>query len=229
MTSVQRVMGSICHACDSVVLGFVKTPTTGPRFTLWCCAIMHPPPSCTLCCLFNLQMIECVRSATHPVSPAPGERNTSVQNVQKVCRSLIWGFHVFKVEYLALLLWWCLRFLPLPGRFLTTQQTCVSKCPGGFFGSHLSSVCEACPPGCLQCADAQHCVRCQTTRKVQLFLQDGQCVSECVRWGISFRAFFLYKWKQRADQSKWSFLFFTPAAMHKSMITYKNKIYIHLI
>ncbi|XP_044031068.1 proprotein convertase subtilisin/kexin type 5 [Siniperca chuatsi] len=67
------------------------------------------------------------------------------------------------------------------GQFLTTQQTCVSKCPGGFFASWLSGVCEACPPGCLQCVDAQHCTRCQSTRKAQLFLQDGQCVQQCVR------------------------------------------------
>ncbi|XP_036973955.1 proprotein convertase subtilisin/kexin type 5 isoform X3 [Acanthopagrus latus] len=67
------------------------------------------------------------------------------------------------------------------GRFLTTQQTCVSKCPGGFFASRLSGVCESCPPGCLQCVDAQRCSRCQSTRKAQYFLQDGQCVQECVR------------------------------------------------
>uniref|UniRef100_A0A4W6C5K8 Proprotein convertase subtilisin/kexin type 5a n=1 Tax=Lates calcarifer TaxID=8187 RepID=A0A4W6C5K8_LATCA len=67
------------------------------------------------------------------------------------------------------------------GQFLTPQQTCVSKCPGGFFASRPNGVCEACPPGCLQCVDAQHCTRCQSTRKAQLFLQDGQCVQHCVR------------------------------------------------
>ncbi|XP_045923579.1 proprotein convertase subtilisin/kexin type 5-like [Micropterus dolomieu] len=67
------------------------------------------------------------------------------------------------------------------GRFLTTQHTCVSKCPGSFFASRLSGVCEACPPGCLQCVDAQHCTRCQSTRKAQLLLQDGQCVQQCLR------------------------------------------------
>ncbi|KAM8872819.1 proprotein convertase subtilisin/kexin type 5 [Synchiropus picturatus] len=65
------------------------------------------------------------------------------------------------------------------GRFLTEQRTCVSKCPGGFFASRLSSVCELCPAGCLQCADAQHCTRCQSTRKAPLFLQDGECVQQC--------------------------------------------------
>lgn len=94
-------------------------------------------------------------------------------------------FHIFMVAYPALLQRWCLLFLPLQGRFLTAQQTCVSKCPGGFFASRLSAVCEACPPGCLQCVDAQHCIRCQSTRKAQLFLQDGQCVQECVRWGVN--------------------------------------------
>ncbi|XP_034997609.2 proprotein convertase subtilisin/kexin type 5 [Hippoglossus stenolepis] len=67
------------------------------------------------------------------------------------------------------------------GQFLTTQQTCVSKCPGGFFASRLSGVCAVCPPGCLQCADAHRCTRCQSTRKAPLFLQDGQCVQQCVR------------------------------------------------
>uniref|UniRef100_A0A8C6KVW4 Proprotein convertase subtilisin/kexin type 5a n=1 Tax=Nothobranchius furzeri TaxID=105023 RepID=A0A8C6KVW4_NOTFU len=43
------------------------------------------------------------------------------------------------------------------GRFLTLQQTCVSKCPAGSFASQRSGVCEACPRGCLQCLDAQHC------------------------------------------------------------------------
>uniref|UniRef100_A0A3Q4GEQ2 Proprotein convertase subtilisin/kexin type 5-like n=1 Tax=Neolamprologus brichardi TaxID=32507 RepID=A0A3Q4GEQ2_NEOBR len=60
-------------------------------------------------------------------------------------------------------------------------QTCVLKCPGGFIASQLSGVCEACPAGCLQCVDVQHCIRCQSARKAQLFLQDGQCVQECVR------------------------------------------------
>lgn len=87
--------------------------------------------------------------------------------------------------------WWCLLFLPPPGRFLTTQQTCVSKCPGGFFASRLSGVCESCPPGCLQCVDAQRCSRCQSTRKAQYFLQDGQCVQECVRWRVHPVLFFV--------------------------------------
>lgn len=79
----------------------------------------------------------------------------------------------------------CLLSLPPPGRFLTTQQTCVSKCPGGFFAGRLSGVCEACPPGCLQCVDAQRCSRCLSTRKTQLYLQDGQCVQECEGSGVN--------------------------------------------
>ncbi|XP_076014522.1 proprotein convertase subtilisin/kexin type 5 [Genypterus blacodes] len=67
------------------------------------------------------------------------------------------------------------------GRFLTTQQTCVSKCPSGSFASRLSGVCESCPPGCLQCVNVQQCTRCQSSRKAPLFLQDGQCVQQCVR------------------------------------------------
>ncbi|XP_038130845.1 proprotein convertase subtilisin/kexin type 5 [Cyprinodon tularosa] len=66
------------------------------------------------------------------------------------------------------------------GRFLTMQQTCVTKCPAGFFASRLNGVCEACPQGCLQCVDARHCSRCQSSQKAPLFLQNGQCVTECV-------------------------------------------------
>ncbi|KAM4634072.1 proprotein convertase subtilisin/kexin type 5 [Polymixia lowei] len=67
------------------------------------------------------------------------------------------------------------------GRFLTTQQTCVSKCPAGSFANRLSGVCEACPRGCVQCVDAKRCTRCQTSRKAPAYLQDGQCVRQCVR------------------------------------------------
>ncbi|XP_037547912.1 proprotein convertase subtilisin/kexin type 5 [Nematolebias whitei] len=67
------------------------------------------------------------------------------------------------------------------GRFLTTQQTCVSKCPVGFFASRQSGVCEACPQGCLQCFSAQRCSRCQSFPKALFFLQNGQCVPECIR------------------------------------------------
>lgn len=78
----------------------------------------------------------------------------------------------------------CLLCLPPPGRFLTAQQTCASKCPGGSFASQLSAACEACAPGCLQCVDAERCIRCQGARRAPLFLQDGQCVGECVRCGV---------------------------------------------
>lgn len=96
------------------------------------------------------------------------------------------------------------------GQFLTMQQTCVSKCPGGFFASRLSSVCEACPPGCLQCVDAQRCTRCQNTRKAPLFLQNGQCVKQCVRSGVSCRLYVLlhlmsirlYVWESSAEELK---------------------------
>ncbi|XP_068190180.1 proprotein convertase subtilisin/kexin type 5 [Antennarius striatus] len=65
------------------------------------------------------------------------------------------------------------------GRFLTSQRTCVSKCPGGFFADRLRGVCGSCPPGCSQCSDAQRCTRCQSARRAPLFLQDGRCVQEC--------------------------------------------------
>ncbi|KAG7499791.1 proprotein convertase subtilisin/kexin type 5-like [Solea senegalensis] len=67
------------------------------------------------------------------------------------------------------------------GQFLTTQQTCVSKCPAAFFANRRIGACEACSPGCVQCVDTQHCSRCQNSRKAQLFLQDGQCVQQCDR------------------------------------------------
>lgn len=136
-------------------------------------------------------MTEGVRTATRPVSPALEKTRTSVQNVQKVCPPLKWsvcvlsGLRGYAAAHPALLRWRCLLFLPPAGRFLTAQQTCVSKCPAGFFASRLSGVCEACPPGCLQCADAQHCTRCQSIRKAQLFLQDGQCVQQCLRWAAN--------------------------------------------
>ncbi|KAM9734341.1 LOW QUALITY PROTEIN: proprotein convertase subtilisin/kexin type 5-like [Menidia menidia] len=67
------------------------------------------------------------------------------------------------------------------GRFLTAQQTCVSKCPLGFFSGPVSGRCEACPPGCWLCPDAHSCSRCQSGRRNPLLLQDGRCVQECVR------------------------------------------------
>ncbi|XP_033845941.2 proprotein convertase subtilisin/kexin type 5 [Periophthalmus magnuspinnatus] len=67
------------------------------------------------------------------------------------------------------------------GRFLSPQQTCVLKCPGGYFANRLTSVCEECPFGCLTCMDAQHCTRCKTTHSAPLYLQNGHCVEQCVR------------------------------------------------
>uniref|UniRef100_A0AAV2IUA6 EGF-like domain-containing protein n=1 Tax=Knipowitschia caucasica TaxID=637954 RepID=A0AAV2IUA6_KNICA len=67
------------------------------------------------------------------------------------------------------------------GRFLSPQQTCVLKCPGTFFANRFSSVCEACPYGCLSCVDAQHCTRCQGNRYAPLYLQNGRCVEQCAR------------------------------------------------
>ncbi|KAM9793224.1 proprotein convertase subtilisin/kexin type 5 [Syngnathus typhle] len=67
------------------------------------------------------------------------------------------------------------------GRFLSPQQTCVSKCPPGLFGDRLSGECQACPAGCLYCADLERCTRCLSRPTASLFLQDGQCVQQCVR------------------------------------------------
>uniref|UniRef100_I3JKW5 Proprotein convertase subtilisin/kexin type 5a n=1 Tax=Oreochromis niloticus TaxID=8128 RepID=I3JKW5_ORENI len=59
------------------------------------------------------------------------------------------------------------------GRFLTTQQTCVLKCPGGFVASQLSGVCEACPAGCLQCVDA-HVLPCVFYLSIKLFVASNR-------------------------------------------------------
>ncbi|XP_061555258.1 proprotein convertase subtilisin/kexin type 5-like [Phycodurus eques] len=67
------------------------------------------------------------------------------------------------------------------GRFLSPQQTCVSKCPPGSFGDRLSGECEACRAGCLHCVDLERCTRCLSRPTAVLFLQDGQCVQQCVR------------------------------------------------
>ncbi|XP_061733261.1 proprotein convertase subtilisin/kexin type 5-like [Nerophis ophidion] len=67
------------------------------------------------------------------------------------------------------------------GRFLTSQQTCVSKCPGAFFGGRLSGECEPCPAGCLHCLDSERCTRCLNHPRAPFFLQDGQCLQKCVR------------------------------------------------
>lgn len=58
----------------------------------------QPALSCSPCCLFNLQMTECVRTATLPVSPALEKRKTSVQNVQEVRVCMLSGrqLHVFR-------------------------------------------------------------------------------------------------------------------------------------
>ncbi|XP_051906934.1 proprotein convertase subtilisin/kexin type 5-like [Hippocampus zosterae] len=67
------------------------------------------------------------------------------------------------------------------GRFLSPQQTCVTKCPPGSFGDRLSGECEMCPAGCLDCVDLKRCTRCLSHSTAILFLQDGQCVQQCVR------------------------------------------------
>ncbi|KAK7896490.1 hypothetical protein WMY93_021815 [Mugilogobius chulae] len=67
------------------------------------------------------------------------------------------------------------------GRFLSPQQTCVIKCPGSYFANRFNSICEECPYDCLTCVDAQRCTRCLSTQDVPLYLQNGQCVEQCVR------------------------------------------------
>ncbi|KAG9281847.1 proprotein convertase subtilisin/kexin type 5 [Astyanax mexicanus] len=77
--------------------------------------------------------------------------------------------------------YWCETDLFLSGRYLTTEQLCVTRCPVGSFGNKESGQCEACPQGCSQCQDGQRCTRCLSTRKNALYLQSGQCVQQCSR------------------------------------------------
>ncbi|XP_053341402.1 proprotein convertase subtilisin/kexin type 5 [Clarias gariepinus] len=67
------------------------------------------------------------------------------------------------------------------GRYLSSDQQCVTRCPAGSFGNKESWQCEACPQGCAQCQDNQRCMRCLSTRKSSLYLLNGQCVRQCSR------------------------------------------------
>ncbi|KAL2100373.1 hypothetical protein ACEWY4_004767 [Coilia grayii] len=67
------------------------------------------------------------------------------------------------------------------GRYLTVDQTCVLRCPVGRFGNRGNGVCEVCAVGCAQCTGLQQCQRCTSTRRKQLYLQNGQCVQQCTR------------------------------------------------
>ncbi|XP_062845264.1 proprotein convertase subtilisin/kexin type 5 [Trichomycterus rosablanca] len=67
------------------------------------------------------------------------------------------------------------------GRYLSTEQLCVTRCPAGSFGSTETGQCEACPQGCAQCLNEERCTRCISSRKNTFYLQDGQCVRQCSR------------------------------------------------
>ncbi|XP_072310817.1 proprotein convertase subtilisin/kexin type 5 [Eucyclogobius newberryi] len=66
-------------------------------------------------------------------------------------------------------------------RFLSPQQTCVMKCPRAHFANRLNNVCDECSFGCSTCIDTQRCTRCYSSRNSPLYLQNGQCVEQCVR------------------------------------------------
>ncbi|KAM9823350.1 proprotein convertase subtilisin/kexin type 5-like [Syngnathus typhle] len=63
------------------------------------------------------------------------------------------------------------------GAFLTSDQTCVIRCPVSTFVNVTSGRCDACAEGCVACRDAGACQRCQTG----LYLQQGTCVQQCDR------------------------------------------------
>ncbi|KAF5909462.1 proprotein convertase subtilisin/kexin type 5-like, partial [Clarias magur] len=67
------------------------------------------------------------------------------------------------------------------GRYLSSDQQCMTRCPTGSFGNKETWKCEACPQGCAQCQDNQRCMRCLSTRKSSLYLLNGQCVRQCSR------------------------------------------------
>ncbi|KAL6456780.1 hypothetical protein MHYP_G00353240 [Metynnis hypsauchen] len=67
------------------------------------------------------------------------------------------------------------------GMFLVAEkQTCVSSCPAGTYGNKTSGHCEDCLLGCVLCQEAHRCLKCRAD-KVQLYLQNGLCVTECQR------------------------------------------------
>ncbi|KAF7688537.1 hypothetical protein HF521_013344 [Silurus meridionalis] len=69
----------------------------------------------------------------------------------------------------------------IAGRYMNTEQQCVTRCPAGSFGNKESWQCEACLQGCAQCQEMQRCTRCLSTHKSVLYLQNGQCVRQCSR------------------------------------------------
>lgn len=80
------------------------------------------------------------------------------------------------------------------GRYMSTDQQCVTRCPAGSFGSKETWQCEACPQGCAQCQDEQRCTRCLSTRKSALYLQNGQCLRQCTRLKADFHSIFVKEW-----------------------------------
>lgn len=171
---------SVDYHFDKATLSYSAGPGSRLGFLFFSNKSFH---ECTLIApaLFSLQIMGYAKTVTHPVNSVPDRRKTSAQNVGKVCQSPL------RAASAGLYFNCCNRLHPAlfaAGRFLTMQQTCVSKCSAGFFASQLSGVCEACPQGCSLCVDARRCSRCQSSRRAPLFLQNGQCVTECVRSGI---------------------------------------------
>ncbi|XP_077377227.1 proprotein convertase subtilisin/kexin type 5b isoform X4 [Festucalex cinctus] len=63
------------------------------------------------------------------------------------------------------------------GNFLTSDQTCVTRCPASTFVNVTSGRCDACAEDCVACHGADACQRCQ----VGLYLQHAACVLQCER------------------------------------------------
>ncbi|KAJ0067867.1 hypothetical protein NL108_011448, partial [Boleophthalmus pectinirostris] len=64
-----------------------------------------------------------------------------------------------------------------PDQFLTSEQSCSSRCPAGTFSNRTSGRCEECSRGCVACERPLQCLRCHHG----LVLQDGACVENCLR------------------------------------------------
>ncbi|XP_061623990.1 proprotein convertase subtilisin/kexin type 5b isoform X1 [Phyllopteryx taeniolatus] len=63
------------------------------------------------------------------------------------------------------------------GAFLTSDQTCVSRCPASTFANVTSGRCDSCADGCVACHGADACQRC----RAGLYMQHAACVLQCDR------------------------------------------------
>lgn len=163
----------------------------------WCDNLFSVPHCSSLLCHsflfpFYHQRRTNVRCAIPIVRLALGQGNSSAGAVSQVsllshCASMdksfcywmfsglgcFWQYEKESVDH-----WRPLYLYPfLSGRFLTAQETCMSRCPSGTFANEVSGQCEGCSQGCVLCQDTKLCQRCRS----ELYLQNGTCVLQCHR------------------------------------------------